>query len=111
MTKTRVALVFGGRSSEHEISCSTAAGVLSAIDRSRYDVIPIGITKDGAFTLQPDDAEALRMDPSAMPVVPDNGTRVLWPESVSSRELRVLHAGGVIESLGAVDLAFPILHG
>ncbi len=114
--KTRVALVFGGRSSEHEISCSTAAGVLSAIDRTRFEVIPVGITKDGAFTLQPDDAARFAMNPAAMPVVEDNGTRVLWPDSAVSRELRVLDpstdAGtGVVRDLGRVDIAFPILHG
>ena len=45
--KVAVALLFGGRSSEHSISCATAAGVLAAIDRDRYDVIPIGITQIG----------------------------------------------------------------
>ena len=112
--RIRVALVFGGRSSEHEISCATAAGVLAAIDRDRFDVIPIGITRDGAFTLQPDDADRFAMNPAAMPVVEDNGTRVLWPESAASRELRVLAADGdaaTIRSLGRVDIAFPILHG
>ena len=43
--KTRVALVFGGRSSEHAVSCSTAAGVMRAIDRDAYEVIPIGIAR------------------------------------------------------------------
>jgi D-alanine-D-alanine ligase len=109
--RTRVALVFGGRSSEHEISCATAAGVLAAIDRDRFDVVPVGITKDGAFTLQPDDAELLRMNPGSMPVVPDNGTRLLWPESSVSRELRVVEPDGTIRDLGSVDVAFPILHG
>ena len=116
--RIRVALVFGGRSSEHEISCSTAAGVLGAIDRSRFEVIPVGITKDGAFTLQPDDAARFAMNPAAMPVVADNGTRVLWPESAASRELRVLEGSatggagaGAIRSLGSVDIAFPLLHG
>ena len=47
--KTRVALVFGGRSSEHSVSCVTAASVLAAIDTERYDVVPIGITRDGRF--------------------------------------------------------------
>ncbi|HEU0128021.1 MAG TPA: D-alanine--D-alanine ligase A, partial [Pseudonocardiaceae bacterium] len=42
--KPRVAVIFGGRSSEHAVSCSTAASVLTAIDRDRYDVVPIGIT-------------------------------------------------------------------
>jgi len=114
--RIRVALVFGGRSSEHEISCATASGVLTAIDRDRFDVIPIGITRDGAVTLQPDDAARFAMNPAAMPVVEDNGTRVLWPESASSRELRVIEpsdaaSAGSIRSLGRVDIAFPILHG
>ena len=45
--KTRVAIVFGGRSPEHAVSCSTAASVLAAIDREKYDVVPIGIARDG----------------------------------------------------------------
>jgi len=109
--RIRVALVFGGRSSEHEISCATAAGVLGEIDRGRFDVIPVGITREGAFTLQPDDAARFAMDPAAMPVVEDNGTRVLWPDSAATRELRVLEPGGSIRTLGRVDVAFPILHG
>lgn len=106
-----VALLFGGRSSEHTISCATAGGVLSAIDRSKYDVIPIGITRDGAFTLQPDDAARFRLNPSAMPEVEDNGTRVFWPESSTSRELTVRDADGTTRSLGDIDVVFPILHG
>ena len=111
MSKRVVAIVFGGRSSEHEISCSTAGGVLAAIDRDRFDVIPIGITRDGAFTLQPDDAQRFTMNPDAMPQVHDNGTRVLWPDSSTSRELRVVETDGSIRSLGDIDVAFPILHG
>ncbi len=107
----RVALVFGGRSSEHEISCATAAGVLAALDRSSFEVVPIGITKEGAFTLQPDDPEFFRMNPAAMPTVPDNGTRVLWPSSAVSREVVVIHPDSRFESLGDIDVAFPLLHG
>lgn len=106
-----VALLFGGRSSEHTISCATAGGVLSAIDRDKYRVIPIGITLDGAFTLQPDDARLFAMDPEAMPTVVDNGSRVRLPDSASSREFTVTDAAGVTTSLGEVDIAFPILHG
>ena len=111
MPKLTVALLFGGRSSEHTISCATAGGVLSAIDREKYDVIPVGITRDGAFTLQPDDAELFRLNPEAMPSVADNGSRVLWPESAITRELRVMDASGQPRSLGDVDVVFPILHG
>lgn len=106
-----VALLFGGRSSEHTISCATAGGVLSAIDRSKYRVIPIGITLDGAFTLQPDDAALFALNPDDMPFVTDNGSRVLWPSSSTSRELRVTDAAGTTTSLGDVDVVFPILHG
>jgi D-alanine-D-alanine ligase len=107
----RVVLLFGGRSSEHTISCATAGGVLAAIDRSKYDVIPVGITREGAFTLQPDDAEHFRLNPAAMPAVDDNGTRVHWPESTATRELTVTDAAGATRSLGDVDVVFPILHG
>lgn len=106
-----VVLLFGGRSSEHSISCATAGGVLAAIDRSKYTVIPVGITPDGAFTLQPDDAKMFALNPEEMPGVTDNGTRIHWPESSLSRELTVTDADGNTRSLGAVDVVFPILHG
>jgi D-alanine-D-alanine ligase len=106
----RVALLFGGRSSEHSISCATAGGVLSAIDRTKYEVVPIGITHEGAWTLQPDDADlfALRHE---LPVVVDNGSRVRLPESAATREFTVVSTDGRVASLGDVDVVFPILHG
>ncbi|WP_423918185.1 D-alanine--D-alanine ligase family protein [Frigoribacterium sp. 2-23] len=106
-----VALLFGGRSSEHSISCATAGGVLAAIDRELFDVIPIGITADGAFTLQPDDAGLFALDAETLPTVVDNGTRVRWPDSATSRELTVTEADGSVRLLGEVDVVFPILHG
>jgi D-alanine-D-alanine ligase len=111
VSKLTVAILFGGRSSEHTISCATAGGVLEAIDRDKYDVIPIGITRAGGFTLQEDAYAKFVMDPANMPEVHDNGTRILWPESAATRELRYEDADGAIHSLGNVDLAFPILHG
>ncbi|MFF9562826.1 D-alanine--D-alanine ligase family protein [Leifsonia sp. NPDC014704] len=109
--KVAVALLFGGRSSEHSISCATAAGVLEAIDRDTYDVIPIGITHDGAFTLQPDDASLFALNAEKLPEVEDNGSRILWPDSVATRELTVIDRAGGRSSLGDVDIVFPILHG
>ncbi|MEX0834534.1 MAG: D-alanine--D-alanine ligase A, partial [Nitriliruptor sp.] len=47
----RVLLLFGGRSSEHEVSCLSARSVLAAIDRDRYEVVPVGITREGRWTL------------------------------------------------------------
>ncbi|MEP6844184.1 MAG: D-alanine--D-alanine ligase family protein [Pseudolysinimonas sp.] len=110
----RVALLFGGRSSEHSISCATAGGVLGAIDRSRYEVIPIGITHDGAWTLQDADTVsrfALGHEAAELPAVVDNGTRVHLPESAATHEFTVTASDGTVQSLGEVDIAFPILHG
>ncbi|TXK16431.1 D-alanine--D-alanine ligase [Homoserinibacter sp. GY 40078] len=106
----RVALLFGGRSSEHEISCATAAGVLSAIDRDRFEVVPVGITRDGAWTLQPDDPERFGLR-AELPSVDDNGTRVRLPDAAGSRELTVQSPDGSVSSLGDIDVFFPILHG
>ncbi|PZU47302.1 MAG: D-alanine--D-alanine ligase [Microbacterium sp.] len=110
MDKAVVAVLFGGRSSEHSISSATAGGVLRAIDRERFDVIPVGITRAGAFVLEEDDPDKFALDPEHLPEVVDNGTRILWPDSAQSRELRVADADGM-RSLGEVDVVFPILHG
>jgi len=110
MDKVAVAVLFGGRSSEHSISSATAGGVLRAIDRERFRVIPVGITRDGAFVLEEDDPDKFALDPERLPEVVDNGTRVLWPDSARSRELRVVDAEGT-RSLGDVDVVLPILHG
>jgi len=85
--------------------------VLRAIDRDRYRVIPVGITRDGAFVLEDDDPDKFALDPSRLPEVVDNGTRILWPEPAGPREVRVRRADGTIESLGGVDVVLPILHG
>ncbi|MDZ8275800.1 D-alanine--D-alanine ligase family protein [Microbacterium aquimaris] len=110
MDKRAVAVLFGGRSSEHSISSATAGGVLRAIDRDRFDVIPVGITRSGAYVLEDDDPDKFALDPGSMPEVVDNGTRIVWPDSVDSRELRVRDTDGE-RSLGPVDVVLPILHG
>lgn len=107
-----VVLLFGGRSSEHEISCVTAAGVLHAIDDTRFRVIPVGITKSGATVLvDADRLDGFRLDGDELPHVDDNGSRVLWPASAATRELSVVDADGTIRSLGDIDVVFPTLHG
>ena len=74
-------------------------------------MIPVGITRDGAFVLEDDDAAKFALDPERLPEVADNGTRVLWPEAAGTRELRVRRADGTVEELGEVDVVLPILHG
>ena len=73
-------------------------------------MIPIGITRDGAFILEDDDAGKFALDPAHLPEVVDNGTRIVWPDSALSREVKVTDAEGT-RSLGEVDVVFPILHG
>lgn len=111
MDKQTVVVLFGGRSSEHSISSATAGGVLAAIDRERYAVIPVGITRDGAFVLEQDDPSRFAIDPENMPEVVDNGTRVRWPEPGGDRRLRVVASDGSTIDLGEIDVVLPLLHG
>src|ERR1700745_457372 len=59
--KVRVAVVFGGRSAEHAVSCASAGLVLGAIDRDRYEVIPVGIARDGRWVLTSGDPARLAL--------------------------------------------------
>lgn len=61
--------------------------------------------------LEDDNPDKFRLDPEQLPTVVDNGTRILWPDSTLSRELKVRRPDGTEESLGDVDVVFPILHG
>lgn len=85
--------------------------MLAAIDRDRYDVIPVGITRDGAFVLEQDDPAKFALDAQSMPEVIDNGTRIRWPEAGGDRVLRVIVPDGSAVELGVVDVVLPILHG
>ncbi|OJV94121.1 MAG: D-alanine--D-alanine ligase A [Microbacterium sp. 67-17] len=111
MAQATVAVLFGGRSSEHSISSVTAGGVLRALDRERFRVIPVGITRDGVFVLEEDDPDKFALDAAHLPEVSDNGTRVLWPEGGADRVLRVRRADGTVDTLGSLDVVLPILHG
>ena len=100
MSKSRVAIICGGKSSEHEISCVSANGILNAIDRSKFEPVLIGITKSGKWLLLPDDSNFSIVN-GALPTVPESGIEV----SITSLGLV---AGG--KQL-AIDVAFPVLHG
>ncbi|MBB6120341.1 D-alanine--D-alanine ligase family protein [Nocardiopsis algeriensis] len=110
--KIRVAVVFGGRSSEHEISCVTAGSVLSVIDPDRYEVVPVGITKEGNWVLAPGDPELLRIDAAtkALPSVPSDGMSLALPFDAAGELLVVDPARGT-ERLAGVDVVLPLLHG
>jgi D-alanine-D-alanine ligase len=109
--RTRVAVVFGGRSSEHAISCVSAGSVIGALDPEKYDVIPIGITPDGRWVLESADPEHLALGPAGeLPEV--SGDREVVLRSDGEAAGLVVHdASDVPTSLGQVDVVFPVMHG
>ncbi|MFD8977034.1 MULTISPECIES: D-alanine--D-alanine ligase family protein [Streptomyces] len=113
--KPRVAVVFGGRSSEHAISVVTAGAVLSAIDRDKYDVLPIGITTDGRWALTADAPERMAIADRALPNVADLAESeeggVVLSVDPANREVVLTEPGAVPRALGEVDVVFPMLHG
>ena len=100
MSKVRVAIICGGKSSEHEISCISANGILNAIDRSTFEPVLIGITKSGKWLLLPEDTSFIIQN-GVLPTVPVSGLEI----SITSQGL---FSGG--KNL-AIDVVFPILHG
>ncbi|MEV7287555.1 D-alanine--D-alanine ligase family protein [Streptomyces sp. NPDC093252] len=113
--KPRVAVVFGGRSSEHGISVVTAGAVLRAIDRTRYEVLPIGITQDGRWALTADAPERMaitdRRTPSVDELAESDEGVVVLPVDPADREVLYSEPGAVPKALGEVDVVFPVLHG
>jgi len=117
--RPRVLIVFGGRSGEHEISCATAAGILRAIDRTKWDVLPIGITKDGEWVRVPDDPSLFELRDGRGQSVQAGDTRVTLTEG-GARLLEVSYGPGPdgrlgdatsVADLGGVDVVLPLLHG
>jgi D-alanine-D-alanine ligase len=113
--KPRVAVVFGGRSSEHGISVVTAGAVLRAIDRTKYDVLPIGITRDGRWALTADEPERMAITDRRTPTVEELAESqeggVVLPVDPANREVVYSEPGSVPKALGEVDVVFPVLHG
>ncbi len=105
MRKLRVAVVMGGRSSEHEISVTSARSVIAALDPARYDVRSIEISRDGRWQhprpVRGELAGAAAADPTAAPSTDDD----------SDAGLPIPTGGRAPEPLGDVDVVFPVLHG
>src|SRR5208282_1403445 len=133
MAKLRVGILFGGRSGEHEVSLLSAASVLDAIDKAKYEVVPIGITKDGRW-LMAEHAERLLKgasahatpekhlragDPETTPgaAVLARGESVVVPPEPAHREggLAPFHTDANLRRAADrainVDVIFPVLHG
>ena len=110
--KTRVAVVFGGRSTEHAISCVSAGSILAALDPDEYEVVPVGITRDGAWVLAGDDPSRLSITDGRLPeITASAGSAVVLPADPTAGGLMVLDPAAGVGSLAGVDVVFPALHG
>ena len=113
--KPRVAVLFGGRSSEHSISCVTAVGVLGAIDRDKYDVVPVGVTKDGRWVLAGAETASWALDSGSLPEVDGSAQAVslVGQAGVATGTAELLSSapGRVPGIIGEVDVVFPLFHG
>ena len=112
--KIRVAVVFGGRSAEHAVSCASAGLVLGAIDRERYDVVPIGIARDGRWVLTSGDPARLALTAGSSPsveAVATPGVSVTPATGPAGGALVFSGPAAVPPELGEVDVVLPLLHG
>jgi D-alanine-D-alanine ligase len=105
MAKPRIAVLFGGRSAEHEVSLLSASNVVKAIDAAKYDIVAIGITRSGRWLL----AE-LGADGSLPAEVPESGTEICLLPGGGGR-LLALPKTGAPHELPDIDVLFPVLHG
>ncbi|MEP9372177.1 D-alanine--D-alanine ligase family protein [Mesorhizobium sp. KR1-2] len=103
-SRPRVAVLFGGRSAEHEVSILSASNVVKAIDAATYEVVPIGIGRDGRWFLT-----SIGPD-GALPKVPEGGTEVSLLPGGKGRLVAVPNGGAPFE-LPKIDVLFPVLHG
>ncbi|MCI9594294.1 MAG: D-alanine--D-alanine ligase [Lachnospiraceae bacterium] len=104
MDRLNLAVIFGGRSSEHEVSCMSAVNVIEQIDEKRYKVFLIGITKEGRW-LKADGVEAVRLGSWKESTT----EAVILPDAAKKCMLLTDEKGQV--RVQAVDLVFPVLHG
>ncbi len=112
----RVAVVFGGRSNEHAISCVSAGSILRNLDPQRFDVIAIGITPEGSWVLTDGDPDALAITNRQLPgVTAESGTELALPADPQrgGQLVSLSPAAGPAagEVLASVDVVFPVLHG
>jgi D-alanine-D-alanine ligase len=110
--RIRVAVVYGGRSSEHAISCVSAGGILRNLDPERFAVVAVGITPEGVWMLTDAEPDALAIADGRLPQVTSASGRELALAADPGRGGELLSLGqGAGQVLDAVDVVFPVLHG
>lgn len=100
--KLRIAVLFGGRSAEHDVSVLSATNVMRALDPARYEVVPVFVTRDGRWLKSSfaDGAPATPAQGTELALLPGGGGRLL-----------ALAPDGALREVAAIDLLFPVLHG
>jgi D-alanine-D-alanine ligase len=112
VTRIRVAVIYGGRSSEHAISCVSAGSILRNLDPERFEVVAIGITPEGSWVLTDARPETLAITDRQLPEVNGaSGTALALTADPLRRGELVSLGQGAGEILTSVDVVFPILHG
>ena len=110
--KLRIGLVFGGRSGEHEVSLASATSVMANLDSDKYEVVPIGITKQGSWLLGTEPARLLETEQSVSASTgTEETTAVTLTGDPSLRRLIPLQSSEQLEDNGALDVILPVLHG
>jgi D-alanine-D-alanine ligase len=113
--KTRIALLYGGRSAEHPVSVVSARSVMEALDPERFEVVPIAITRAGAWLLSRTSPLELTARGGQLPMVDEEGEPVAFrPERGSGALVAAGQANGapaMLGTVGDVDVVLPILHG
>jgi D-alanine-D-alanine ligase len=111
--KIRVGLVFGGRSGEHEVSLSSSNAVIANLDPEKYEVVPLGITKEGSWLLgtKPQQLIAAEHGATANPFETAQTTAVTLTGDPNVRGLIPVQSGSDLGNQGALDVIFPVMHG
>ncbi|MDT5073262.1 MAG: D-alanine-D-alanine ligase, partial [Mycobacterium sp.] len=110
--RVRVAVVYGGRSSEHAISCVSAGSILRNLDPERFEVVAVGITPEGSWVLTDGEHESLAITDGQLPAVTGTAGTALALAADPGRRGQLLSLGkGAGDVLAAVDVVFPVLHG
>lgn len=110
--RIRVAVVYGGRSSEHAISCVSAGSILRNLDPDRFEVVPVGISPQGSWVLTDGRPDALAITDGALPRVGESSGTALALSADPARRGQLMSLGeGAGDLLAAVDVVFPVLHG
>ena len=110
--RVRVAVVYGGRSSEHAISCVSTGSILRNLDPERFEVVAVGITPGGSWVLTDAQPDALAITDGRLPeVTGTSGTALALPADPGRRGELLSLGQGAGQLLAAVDVVFPVLHG